>query len=117
MGFSALSSPYSIAASGLGAASTRLAVSANNVANARTDGFDAARADASELGSGGVRISISPEARARAAGAPPGSSTDLIRETTNQVLSRVALAANLKTLSTAQELDATLMALGSGSRD
>ncbi len=106
-----LSSPYSIASSALDAASTRLAVSANNVANARTDGYDAERADASELRGGGVRVSISSEARARAEGAP--SSTDLIQENTHQLLARAAFQANLKTLRTAQELDGALMALGS----
>ena len=103
----ALSSAYAIAVTGLRAADARLAVSANNTANVNTDGFEPSTTDLSDLGSGGVRVSISEAARSRATGG-----TDLIQENLSQTLAGISYRANVKTLGTAQDLDATLLGLG-----
>ena len=93
-----ISSAANIAASGLAAADTELAVSANNVANANTDGFSAASVSAEEQPGGGVKVSISVEAL-QEANAP--SNTDLAHEVVSQLLSIAAYRSNLKTLKTA----------------
>lgn len=111
----AVGSVYSSAMSGLRAASRRLEASANNVANLNTDGFEPSRVALSDLSSGGVRISISDTARAKAndpAATAVPSGTDPIEETVAQTTAAFAFRANLRTLYTAQSLDAALLALG-----
>ncbi len=116
-----LASPTAVAQSGLAAATTRLAVSANNTANAVTDGFTPSRVNQEEVASGGVRVTISQEARdlgpQTAAGAPTvgqgkstePSRTDLIEETASRTLAAAAFRANLKSMQTADEVTGTLM--------
>lgn len=100
----------SVAQSGLAAASTALEVSANNVANGLTEGFKPSSADFSEVEGGGVRVSISSEARA----APEGASgTDLVDETARQSMAVAAYKANVKSLQTADEVSGVLVSLAS----
>ncbi len=104
-----IGSASSSALSGLTAASTQLAVSANNVANLNTNGFAPASTSLSDDSLGGVHVTISDAARALAS-APSG--TDYVRESLVQTTAAFSFQANLKTLETSQSMDATLMALG-----
>jgi flagellar basal body rod protein FlgC len=96
-----------MAQSGLEAASTRLDVSANNVANALTPGFVPSRVDAAEAAGGGVTTSVSKvsdgEVRADRA-LLAASGTDLVAEIVGQRQAAVVYRANLATLRMAEEL-------------
>lgn len=110
-----------VAQSGLNAASTKLAVSADNTANGNTDNFVPSRAVAEERAEGGVRVNISREARDLApqtpAGTPPvrgeqraePSRTDVVEETANRILAAAAFRSNLKTVEAADEQQKTLL--------
>jgi flagellar basal body rod protein FlgC len=102
-------STTTVAQSGISAASASLAVSANNVANGLSKDFVPSRADASDVEGGGVRVSISKEARASVAGE---SGTDLVDETVRQSIAVAAYRANLKSLQVADEVNGALMGLG-----
>jgi flagellar basal-body rod protein FlgC len=103
-----------IAQTGLEAASTRLNVSANNVANALTDGFVPSRVSAQEVAGGGVRSTVvkerDPIAEARADAAMLGpsvvssSGTDLVKEIIDQKAATRLYQANVASLKTADEL-------------
>jgi len=103
-------STASIAQSGLNAASASLAVSANNVANASSTGFEPSRLEASEAAGGGVQVTISKEARAARAG--DASGTDLVEETTRQISAVAAYRANLKSLQAVDDTTGVLLSLG-----
>jgi len=118
-----MSTIHGIAQSGLDAAARRLDVSANDVANALTPGFQPGRVESAELPGGGVTTSVAPasdplaEVRAdrallAASGADLGlaaSGTDLVAELVAQSRAAALFEANLATLKTADELlDATL---------
>ncbi len=112
-----MSSIPSIAQSGLQIASLRLAVSANNVANAETSGFVPSRVEAQEVPSGGVRGAVvkqnDPQFEARMDRAIVGASgTDLIQESVEQSLAAASFRANLVTLKTADETLGALLDLG-----
>ncbi len=98
-----------IAQSGLEAAATRVGVSANNVANALTDGFVPSRVSSAELPGGGVRSEVAPvrdpraEARADAA-LLAGSGTDLVTEVVAQQEATRLFQANAATLRTEDAL-------------
>jgi flagellar basal body rod protein FlgC len=95
-----ISSPaYSSAMSGLAAASRRFEVSATRLAQSSTEGFSPYEE---------ARVTLSDEARGQGA---DGAMT-IVEETVAQMTSAFAFRANLRTLRTAQELDATLLALG-----
>jgi flagellar basal body rod protein FlgC len=85
----------SIANSGLAAASLAYEVSARNVANINTQSAPA-RANPQELMDGGVRVTISPQARALASGAM--QQVDLVGETATQMTTSAAYRANLKVI-------------------
>lgn len=101
----------SIASSGLAAASAAFEVTAHNVANVNGDATPL-RATAQELPGGGVRVTISPEARALAYGAPPR--VDLAREVPAQLSAAAAYRANLKTLASADDALMTLLEVSWG---
>ncbi|MBK9516460.1 MAG: flagellar basal body rod protein [Anaeromyxobacter sp.] len=116
-----MSTIHGIAASGLAAASARLGVSAHNVANALTPGFQPGRVEVSEVAGGGVATRVGqatdPLAEARAdrallaGGAPGESGTDLIAEVVEQSRAALLQQANLATLRTADETLEALLAL------
>jgi flagellar hook protein FlgE len=111
-----VSSILSIAQSGLQVASLRLAVSANNVANALTDGFAPSRVEAQEAPSGGVEGAVvkqnDPQFEAQVDRAILGASgTDLIQESVNQLLAASLFQANLATLKTTDETIGVLLDL------
>lgn len=102
----------SAAQSGLAAASTTLAVSAHNVANTLTKGFEPQRVEAAEVASGGVRVSISREAREleeRSDELPSG--TDLVAETTTRIGAAAAYRANLKTIEALDDVSGVVVRL------
>ncbi len=111
-----MSSIPSIAQSGLQVASLRLAVSANNVANALTDGFAPSRVEAQEVPSGGVEGAVvkpnDPQFEAQVDRAILGASgTDLAQESVNQLLAASMFQANLATVKTADETIGVLLDL------
>ena len=104
-----MSTIHGIAQSGLEAASTRLDVSAHNVANALTPGHAPLRVDAAEQPAGGVTTAVSrppdPLAEARAdAALLAGSGTDLVAEVVAQSTAARLFEANAATLRTADVL-------------
>jgi flagellar basal-body rod protein FlgC len=104
-----MSTIYGIAQSGIEAAARRLDVSADDVANALTDGFVPGRLDAAEAPDGGVTTTVSrgadPLAEVRADRALlVGSGTDLVREVVAQSQAAAIYKANLATLKVADEV-------------
>ena len=103
-----MNSTLGIAQSGLQVASLELAVSANNVANAESDGFVPSRVEEKALPSGGVSgvVQQAPdplaEVRADRAVLAP-SRTDLIQEVLAQSKAAAAYRANLASLRTTDE--------------
>ena len=104
-----MSTIQGIAQSGLEAASTRVNVSAHNVANALTDGFVPSQVTAAEQAGGGVTTAVSrasdplAEARADQALLAP-SRTDLVTEVVAQQAATRLYQANVASLKTADEL-------------
>jgi flagellar basal body rod protein FlgC len=98
-----------IAQSGLDAASTRVAVSAGNVANALTEGFVPSRVSSADQAGGGVTSAVAraldpiAEARADRAMLAP-SRTDLVTEVVALGEAARLHQANLASLKTADEL-------------
>jgi flagellar hook protein FlgE len=105
-------SPMQIAFSGLNAAENRLAVSANNVANALTPGFQPSSPATTAAVGGGVQVNASPTP---GDGTRDGSyllqlsKTDLVQETTSQILAVTSFRANLKTLEAADQMTGALL--------
>jgi flagellar basal body rod protein FlgC len=109
-----MSSASGIAASGMQVAALALDVSANNVANALTDGFVPSEVAPAELVGGGAAASVVKESDPlaevrvdRALLAP--SRTDLVQEMVNQSRAAAVYKANLATLRTAQEMEAEVV--------
>ena len=98
-----------IALSGLSASSAGLAVQANNVANQLSDGFKAKRVNLVAEASGGVRVS-SVSTDSTPAG-PGTSNVDPATEAVQGLGFDVMYRANLKVLTTADELLKTTMDL------
>jgi len=94
----------SAALSGLNAADTTLAVSANNVANAGGGAFAPSRVDAEAAEGGGVKVSIS---QAAAGGVP----ADYAQELATQSRAVATYQANLKTVQAADEAQASALKL------
>lgn len=104
-----MSTIHGVAQSGLEAAATRLDVSANNVANALTDGFVPSRVTSAEVAGGGVTTAVvrvgDPLAEARADAALLATSrTELVTEVVAQREAARLFQANAATLRTADEL-------------
>lgn len=102
------------ALSGLLHQSRRLEVSAHNVANVATEGFQASRAIGEELPSGGVATRITPTDDSSplllADGELiTGSNTDLVAEVVTQISARAAYGANLAALEASWEAQETLL--------
>ncbi len=110
-----------IARSGLVAAGVELAVSANNVANALTEGFVPSRAVPAEAAGGGVTADVDSlddpvkppedplaEVRADRALLAP-SRVDLAQELVSQTRAAAVYKANLETLRTSMEMEQALV--------
>lgn len=115
-----MSSASRIAQSGLLVAALSVDVSANNVANALTEGFEPSRVVPVDLEGGGVTAGVEPvpeaatgrdpmdEVRADRALLVPNR-VDLAQELVSQARAAAVYRANLKTLETAMELERTLV--------
>ncbi len=109
------------ALSGLNAAETRLGVSANNIANATTPGYQAQTVRQTPVEGGGVRadvVNLSPTARALqnpdpvdAAAEEPvaASNVSVENELIETQLASYNFQANLKVLKTQNEMDKSLL--------
>lgn len=107
---------YGVALSGLNAASARIGVSANNVANSTTEDFQAKQATARPLDGGGVVVDVKTKNPATVpAPALGGEGTvqlpnvSLEQEVVNQVSASYDFKANLKVLEVQKELDKALL--------
>lgn len=90
--------PIAIALSGLTASTARLTVSASNIANAQTPGYQPRGVTASPLPGGGVTTQVV---------ALPD--TDLATEIVGQIAATHAYKANLETIRTAEEMTSALL--------
>lgn len=99
----------SIALSGLRAASTGLAVRADNVANQRTEGFQARRVDLATTEGGGVQVQGTP--RDSGPAVPGSSNVDLAVETVGGMGFDLMYRANLQVVKTEDELLRTTLDL------
>jgi flagellar basal-body rod protein FlgC len=104
-----------IAQSGLDSAATRVNVSANNIANALTPGFEPSRVAAEAQPAGGVSTRVvaeDPSASVRADRALlAASGTDLVTEIVAQAQASGLYQANMASLKTADELFETALKL------
>jgi flagellar hook-associated protein FlgK len=90
----------SIAVSGMNAAKSRLAVSADNVANANTPDYRAKQVNQASQAEGGVRVQVSQAA---------AEGVSLEQEAVNQQIASYDFKANAKLLRVQQELDKSLL--------
>lgn len=98
---------YSVGLSGLNAASLGMGVTANNVANANSDGYKAKRLDLEESREGGVQESRLAESQEPTV--PGGSNVDYATEMTNMMTQSGSYAANLQVMKTQDEMLGQLM--------
>jgi flagellar basal-body rod protein FlgC len=110
-----MSTIHGIAQSGVESASIRLNVSANNVANALTPGFEPSRVAVEAQPGGGVTTSVlkeDPSAEVRADRALLAQSgTDLVTEIVAQAQAARLYQANMASLKTADDLFETALSL------
>ncbi len=102
--------PYGMSRSAMALQAQRLQVSANNVANLNTEGFEASQVVASEAAGGGVSGTIVPTGAPAPLLSRDGvvvamSNSDLIGETVNRVSALRSYQANAAVYQTAQEMD------------
>ncbi|MBK7951070.1 MAG: flagellar basal body rod protein [Deltaproteobacteria bacterium] len=90
-----------IALSGMRSASTRIAVSAHNVANLLTDGFRPQRATQSAQASGGSQALVST--------ADQPEAVDLDREIVGQIEAKTQFKASLRVLGAEAEMRGSLL--------
>ena len=96
-----------ISVSGMQTAARRQAITANNVANVQTEGYQAQQAISGETASGGVDI---VEVQTSEFPAVPGSSNvDLTTEVTNQILDTNTYEANAKMVKAQNDTLGTLL--------
>ena len=95
----AMNSTLSIAMSGLNAASTRLNVSAHNIANSQTAGFKRQQVEQTALAEGGVSVTLDSADTAQAA-----PLDNLVGDLVEQMVAAYEFKANLKVIQTQQDL-------------
>ena len=112
-----MSSAFGIALSAIRALFTRLDVTANNTANANTDGFKKSRVDLQEAAPGGVKVTIST-VDTPGSPLPPADGETVYQETSNVsleeemvnlIITQYTFSANLKTLKAEEELQKSLL--------
>ena len=94
-----MNSTLSIAMSGLNAASTRLNVSAHNIANSQTPGFKRQEVEQTALAEGGVSVTLDSAETAQAA-----PLDNLTEDLVAQMAAAYEFKANLKVIQTQQDL-------------
>lgn len=104
-------SVQSIVTSGMRAQSTRLAVSAHDVANVSTDGHEAQRTVLEGRADGGVTASVESEGApvARDGAGVMLSTTSLSTEAVEQISAQRAFEANVAVLRAADDMDRSLL--------
>ena len=113
-----MSSAMSISLSGMQAASAMLNVTANNIANLNTPGFNPSRADLVELSGGGVAVTgTSFENNPQTAPNTQTSNVDLPTEMVNLKLGQTLYGANAMVLKTADQMTGTLLNILDTDRD
>src|SRR5690348_458918 len=113
-----MSNAMSISLSGMQAASAMLNVTANNIANLNTPGFNPSRADLVELSGGGVAVSgTSFEDNPQVAPNTQTSNVDLPTELVNLKLGHTLYDANAMVLKTADQMTGTLLNILDTDRD
>jgi len=113
-----MSSAMSISLSGMQAASAMLNVTANNIANLNTPGFNPSRADLVELSGGGVALTgTSFEDNPQTAPNTQTSNVDLSTEMVNLKLGQTLYDANAMVLKTANQMTGTLLNILDTDRD
>jgi flagellar hook protein FlgE len=101
-----MNSTLSIAMSGLNAASTRLNVSAHNIANSQTPGFKRQQVEQTALAQGGVSVTVDSAGVAQSV--PLAS---LAEDMVQQISAAYEFKANLKVIQTEQDLLGQLLDL------
>ena len=107
-----MSQVFSIALSGMEAATAQLNVAANNIANSETPGYKASRADLVELSGGGVavaEISQDPKPGPIQPDGKEGSNVDLARESISLTRSQILYSANAALLKIGDRMTGTLL--------
>lgn len=113
-----MSSAMSISLSGMQAASAMLNLTANNIANLNTPGFNPSPADLVELSGGGVAVTgTSFEDNPQAATNTQISNVDLPTELVNLKLGQTLYDANAMVLKTADQMTGTLLNILDTDRD
>jgi flagellar hook-associated protein FlgK len=100
-----MSSSLSIGMSGMQAAQRRLDVSAHNIANVATDGFQRQRVLAQTQPTGGVGVQVEPDGSPAA----PAFGQDLIADVVAQRQAQHLFTANLRTVQTADRMLGSLL--------
>lgn len=101
-----------IAASGLSAASSRLNVTANNIANLETAGYRAARANLAPVDPAGVRVdsvTLDPSHGPIDPDGAEGSNVDLATESVDLIREKHQYTASAKVLKAADQMLGTLL--------
>jgi len=112
-----MSSAFGIALSAIRSLFTKLDVTANNIANANTDGFKKSRVDLQEVAPDGVKVSISTIDTPDSSLPPTDSETvyqeasnvSLEEEMVNLIITQYTFSANLKTLKAEEEMQKSLL--------
>lgn len=113
-----MSSAMSISLSGMQAAGAMLNVTANNIANLSTPGFNPSRADLVELSGGGVAVSgTSFEDNPQTSPNTQSSNVDLPTQLVNLKLGQTLYDANALVLKTADQMTGTLLNMLDTDRD
>ena len=92
---------YSIAGMGMEAAARKVEVSANNVANAATEGYEAKRFETEAAPDGGVTGKV----------VPTGEGTDIAKEFIEQIVASTTYKANAQVVRTAEDITGALLNL------
>jgi flagellar basal body rod protein FlgG len=107
-----LNSVLSIAGSGLAAAGAQMAVTASNLANLETGGYQARRADLVELSGGGVGVggvSSDPAPGALDAEGVEGSNVDPAKEVVDLMREKTLYTANAAVVTAADRMVGSLL--------
>jgi flagellar basal-body rod protein FlgC len=111
-----MSDAFNTALSALGSLSRKMDVTANNIANVNTNGFKKSRAEFEDVDPSGVKVSISqvdtpgdtlpPDEKGKE---QESSNVNLAEELINLITTQHTFAANIKTITTEDEMRKTLL--------
>jgi len=111
-----MSDAFNAALSALGALNRKMDVTANNIANVNTNKFKKSRAEFEDVYPSGVKVSISqvdtpgdPLPPDEKGNEQESSNVNLAEELVNLITTQHAFAANIKTITTEDEMRKTLL--------